>query len=178
MVLLGYETGTKEYRLLDPLTGRLHVSSDVSFEQDQEWCWNSSNSEPEEIETFTVEVQITVHHPATSNSEGENCSSRLPSCSPSTPVTPPAQKQPEILWATPPSDAEANSEEGGVGCQVRSEHWLICLTAQMRFKTLSTVVCVYWEQVSHLLLKMLLDVKCWREAILQAELQAIKENKT
>jgi hypothetical protein len=37
---------------------------------------------------------------------------------------------------------------------------------------------VYWQQVSHLLLKMLLDVNCWREAILQAELQAIKENKT
>jgi hypothetical protein len=47
MMLL--EAGTEGYQLLDPLTGRLHVSRDVIFEEDQDWCWNNSNSEPEEI---------------------------------------------------------------------------------------------------------------------------------
>jgi hypothetical protein len=37
MVLIGYEEGTKGYRLLDPVSKTLHVSRDVVFEEDLGW---------------------------------------------------------------------------------------------------------------------------------------------
>jgi len=39
MVLIGYEEGTKGYRLLDPVSKKLHISRDVIFEEDQAWNW-------------------------------------------------------------------------------------------------------------------------------------------
>lgn len=37
MVLLGYEAGTKGYRLVDPVTEKLHISRDVVFEEEGAW---------------------------------------------------------------------------------------------------------------------------------------------
>ncbi|GKB16092.1 zinc finger, CCHC-type containing protein [Tanacetum coccineum] len=42
LVLLGIEKGSKAYRLLDPDTGKLYVSRDVIFEEDQTWGWEKS----------------------------------------------------------------------------------------------------------------------------------------
>ena len=39
MVFVGYETGTKGYRVYDPMTKRLHVSRDVIFEENIGWNW-------------------------------------------------------------------------------------------------------------------------------------------
>jgi hypothetical protein len=39
------------------------------------------------------------------------------------------------------------------GCQVQNTGLFVW--QQMRFKTLSTVVCVYWQQISHWVLKMI-----------------------
>ena len=33
MVFIGYETGTKGYRVYDPVTKKLHISRDVIFEE-------------------------------------------------------------------------------------------------------------------------------------------------
>lgn len=41
MVFIGYEEGTKGYRLLDPVTRTLHISRDVIFEENLGWDWNS-----------------------------------------------------------------------------------------------------------------------------------------
>jgi hypothetical protein len=65
MVLLGYEAGTKGYRLVDPSTEKLHISRVVVFEEDGAWNWNSSDSN-QSTETFTVEYQDTgptIHEP-------------------------------------------------------------------------------------------------------------------
>jgi hypothetical protein len=35
MVFIGYEEGTKGYRLLEPVSKTLHISRDVIFEEDQ-----------------------------------------------------------------------------------------------------------------------------------------------
>jgi hypothetical protein len=43
MVLLGYESGTKGYRMVDPTTERLYISRDVKFEEDVAWNWNSDS---------------------------------------------------------------------------------------------------------------------------------------
>jgi hypothetical protein len=37
MVLLGYEAGTKGYRMYDPVTKRLYISRDVKFEEHVGW---------------------------------------------------------------------------------------------------------------------------------------------
>jgi hypothetical protein len=55
MVFLGYEAGTKGFRLLDPSTNCLHVSHDVVFEEDQSWDWSNSSSGSKVPKTFTVE---------------------------------------------------------------------------------------------------------------------------
>jgi transposase InsO family protein len=39
MVLLGYEQGSKAYRLYDPVSERVHVSRDVVFDEDAAWDW-------------------------------------------------------------------------------------------------------------------------------------------
>ena len=39
MVMLGYEPGTKAYRLFDPIKKRVHVTRDVVFDEGKAWDW-------------------------------------------------------------------------------------------------------------------------------------------
>jgi len=70
MVLLGYEPGTKGYRLLDPETNRLVVGRDVLFEENLHLEWNKNPDATHSMQdTFVVhyepdQFQTTVHHPA------------------------------------------------------------------------------------------------------------------
>ena len=41
MVLLGYEEGTKAYRLFDPRGGKVVVLCDVVFDEKATWDWDS-----------------------------------------------------------------------------------------------------------------------------------------
>ena len=53
MVFLGYEPGSKGYRVYDPVSGRLHVSRDVVFDETKGWNWEA----PDDVatpDTFTV----------------------------------------------------------------------------------------------------------------------------
>jgi hypothetical protein len=43
MVLLGYEPGTKGYRMVDLITEKLCISRDVKFEEDEAWNWDINN---------------------------------------------------------------------------------------------------------------------------------------
>lgn len=56
MVYLGTEMGSKAYRLLDPDTGKIHVSRDVSFEEDRSWSWGQTTKFKTTVgATFTLE---------------------------------------------------------------------------------------------------------------------------
>jgi len=44
MVFIGYEPGTKAYRLYNPVTDRVHVSRDVVFEEGSAWNWNQGSA--------------------------------------------------------------------------------------------------------------------------------------
>jgi hypothetical protein len=56
--MLGYEAGTKGYRLVDPSIEKLHISRDVVFEEEPAWDWNEDRNVTETAtETFTVEFQ-------------------------------------------------------------------------------------------------------------------------
>lgn len=56
MIFLGYEKGSKAYRLYDPKGNKVHVSRDVIFEEEREWQWGTQhhNIQPGSVETFTV----------------------------------------------------------------------------------------------------------------------------
>ena len=56
-VLLGYEDGSKAYRVYDPIKNKVIVSRDVVFEEDKQWDWQSVLKPmlgDNETETFTV----------------------------------------------------------------------------------------------------------------------------
>jgi hypothetical protein len=111
MVLLGYESGTKGYRLVDPLTEQVHISRDVVFEEEKGWIWDNEHSTQQSVDTSDpceiwfhnpVPVQI-IQHPAASAAGSENESSSqagpsdmnlggagTPQIPPGSPVTPQA----------------------------------------------------------------------------------------
>ena len=46
MVMIGYEKGSKAYRVYNPATKKVQVTRDVIFEEEKAWAWSGSN-EPE-----------------------------------------------------------------------------------------------------------------------------------
>jgi len=65
MMFVGYETGSKAYRLYDPVLKKLHVSRDVLFEEKKGWDWNKNQqSEPVrstlEVEFYSIAKRETV----------------------------------------------------------------------------------------------------------------------
>jgi hypothetical protein len=53
-VFLGYEPGSKAYRLYDPVAKRVLVSRDVVFDEGRAWDWKSM-TEPVVTSEFFVE---------------------------------------------------------------------------------------------------------------------------
>ena len=43
MVFLGYEEGSKAYRLYDPVAGRVTVSRDIIFDETAAWRWDGGD---------------------------------------------------------------------------------------------------------------------------------------
>ncbi|KAF2298299.1 hypothetical protein GH714_021516 [Hevea brasiliensis] len=58
-VLLGYEEGSKAYRVFDPRKGKVLISRDVVFEEGASWPWQNSKQKEESdcTETFIVQVK-------------------------------------------------------------------------------------------------------------------------
>ena len=42
MVFIGYEKGSKAYRVYDPFTGSIHLTKDVIFEEGCKWNWENT----------------------------------------------------------------------------------------------------------------------------------------
>lgn len=76
MVFLGYEEGTKGYRVYDPVQKKLHASRDVVFEEEQSWDWSMSSNSSAQSDFYTTQHQFTVHDPTmegqAQNSAGPN----------------------------------------------------------------------------------------------------------
>ena len=60
-MFIGYESGTKGYRLFDPSTRRLVVNRDVIFEENKQWDWDTSMCEADSQDpgTFVVHYDKT-----------------------------------------------------------------------------------------------------------------------
>lgn len=46
-IFLGYEPGTKGYRVYDPVSKRLYITRDVRFEEDRRWDWSKDAQDSE-----------------------------------------------------------------------------------------------------------------------------------
>jgi hypothetical protein len=55
MVMIGYEAGTKAYRVYNPVNKKLVVTRDVLFKEEKSWNWSSVEPvEPISDEIFNV----------------------------------------------------------------------------------------------------------------------------
>jgi len=138
MVFIGYEEGTKGYRLLDPVTRTLHISRDVIFEENLGWEWNNAESlnQPEFVIT---EHSVTVGGP-TIESEAADAVPNSPavgspvgnqfqpsstdtqgSTSVHTPDTQTPPTQEVNQWATPPQGQSVDSEGAPLRYKTLSE---------------------------------------------------------
>jgi hypothetical protein len=117
-VFVGYEEGSKAYRVYDPVGARLYVTRDVVFEERRPWSWEpeQNSSTPS---TFSVVYVTEAGASLTddgSESSGNTSPGSLPPPSRGTPSTTPATTPlstpatspsptplPTVQWCTPPS---------------------------------------------------------------------------
>jgi hypothetical protein len=70
MIFVGYEPGSKAYRVYDPTTRRVHISHDVIFDEAAQWAWANEHdvdpdgfvieeSEPQEPAVITTSSSMT-----------------------------------------------------------------------------------------------------------------------
>lgn len=84
-IFVGYEAGSKAYRLYDPSTRRVHISRDVVFDEGAQWCWTGEQASEED---FNIQEAVAVSPQgitATSTSAGMT-SSPASSASPPSPA--------------------------------------------------------------------------------------------
>ena len=58
VIFIGYELGSKAYRLYDPAGGRAHVSKDVVSDENTFWRWNDVTKADQNPNQFTVEYLV------------------------------------------------------------------------------------------------------------------------
>lgn len=93
MVFVGYEAGSKAYRVFDPVTDRVHVTRDVIFDEQAQWDWGLQQPEvgkPPSAGPFTVEhstVVATGMPGGEPNSEAHGAAQSAPSIAKSTTST-------------------------------------------------------------------------------------------
>ncbi|WVZ62734.1 hypothetical protein U9M48_012444 [Paspalum notatum var. saurae] len=187
MIFLGYEQGTKGYRVYDPALKQLHVSRDVVFEESQGWEWNTNLAESDNLKTFTIELTATVAHPRTGQTgEVQSAGSEQPAPvevspaamdvgSPTTPSSIAATPSltPDSQWATPPEGEEVDSE--GLGLKYKHLPDVYARSDEIQNLEYSGLCLLAADEPRSV--EQALQEKCWKQAM-EAELEAIHENNT
>jgi hypothetical protein len=116
MVFIGYEPGSKAYRVYDPTTRRVHVTRDAVFDELASWKWEEKDGTPSTSQDFVVEYVVTTEslpsaplEPAHASEEHRGGEHSYNWEDPGTPATPPqAQEAHEhpVELATPPLVAD------------------------------------------------------------------------
>lgn len=88
-IFLGYEAGTKGYRVYDPVGKRLYITRDVRFEEEWRWDWSKDGGDLECAHQFTV-----VYSDAGAPTTTTYSVSPEPTTPPGTPMTPTAPASP------------------------------------------------------------------------------------
>lgn len=107
MVFIGYEEGTKGYRVFNLGTGRVHVSHDVVFDEGACWKWDDAGATPE---PFTVSYTVSITRPEGLEDGGAAApsASRSPTQEPATAdrsTATAADDAADAADSVPPSDA-------------------------------------------------------------------------
>jgi hypothetical protein len=128
MVFIGYEPGSKAYRVYDPATRRVHVTRDVVFDETASWVWEEKDGGTSPSQDFEVEYTVdtpsnnsTARPPPTPARESEeeeswDTSDQGGTASPRTPPPPPATEERSIEFATPPAapdPEQLDASDGG-----------------------------------------------------------------
>jgi len=90
-IFVGYEPGSKAYRVYDPVSQRVHVSRDLVFEEAAQWSW--TQGQRSEVSDFTVEHLPLPGSATTTASTSSTTSSGVATTSPTPPASP-AQASP------------------------------------------------------------------------------------
>ncbi|EEC81933.1 hypothetical protein OsI_25798 [Oryza sativa Indica Group] len=184
MIFVGYEPGSKAYRVYDPATRRVHVSRDVVFDEEAQWNWDGEAAANVDSD-FTIEY-TTVYHPATATPTqtgtehgGAPASPRSPA-SGSTPTTPPVAEVLPVEFVSPPPDVEDDLD---------ADHD----DAPLRFRRIDDVLGPATppgqavRELSEELFAVTAEepasfaeaeqLSCWRQAMIE-EMRSIEANKT
>jgi hypothetical protein len=62
MIFIGYELGSKAYRVYDPVNKKVHVSRDIVFDEQASWDWSNGGERGKQLsdDTFTVEMEYSM----------------------------------------------------------------------------------------------------------------------
>lgn len=55
MIFVGYQLGSKAYRVYNPTTGRVHISRDVIFNELAQWWWSGDEIISGKYNNFVIE---------------------------------------------------------------------------------------------------------------------------
>jgi len=179
-VFLGYETGTKGYRVYDPVKDKLMVSRDVLFDEQKAWNWEGKDSrtiQGIQTETFSVPMfdntvpNPTIDEEAPSEADPGSPATTIPSLGgASPPHTPPVQ---QIEWATPPThDSDFSSD---APLRYRTIPNLLDTTEQIQEFEYSGFCFVAAEEPRTT--EEAMSEECWRKAM-ELEMRAIEDNRT
>jgi transposase InsO family protein len=136
MIFIGYEEGSKCYRVYDPISKKLQVSRDIMFEENRSWEWQENGSAERPLPSFTVEYALedgTVEldagggtastnvlfpapapsTPSTANTSSPPSTATPPSINPAASASPSSVSKDGIRWATPTGDDDAFDPEDG-----------------------------------------------------------------
>ena len=108
MIFVGYEPGSKAYRVYDPMTRRVHISRDVVFDEEARWEWGTDPTTINDGE-FRIEY-TTVAHPEVVTTLQPQLQEDVARSSTSTP-SPLETSALTITFASPPSGAKEDLDQ-------------------------------------------------------------------
>ncbi|KAG8047631.1 hypothetical protein GUJ93_ZPchr0008g13412 [Zizania palustris] len=117
MVFVGYEDGSKAYRVYDPVAHKLHVMRDVIFDESKPWSWQLASVDATMTTTLAGPSSFTVEYEVFApNGEVSDDGVQQGMASPATPQTLDASSTLVLaapmgpVFVTPPSGESRDSE--------------------------------------------------------------------
>ncbi|KAK1645758.1 hypothetical protein QYE76_063563 [Lolium multiflorum] len=120
MIFIGYEPGSKAYRVYNPVTRRVHISRDVVFDEGESWDWSKDGWGAEDLdEEFVVEYTFAPNPTSRLEDLEEGSEPTHSDSPPATPAAPSPSQQdavasppPGVEFATPPAVPDPSLVDG------------------------------------------------------------------